>query len=155
MGTRREAVRMFCHKCCHDADVRAGKYAGVAYEETPCAKCSMKMCSVGSREFEDWRRDETVKLEDIPDEARDGGGRATEMPVEVLVELVAGLLALPTAFRDVVCWRLCGWSYRDIAAAQGITPAGAEWRHKRALEMSPLLASAFAAKAARRERRKG
>ena len=33
---------MECHRCEHREAVAAGKYAGVAWEKTPCAQCELR-----------------------------------------------------------------------------------------------------------------
>ena len=43
---------MECHRCPHAEAVRAGKYRGRAYEETPCAACELRESSAFTLEFD-------------------------------------------------------------------------------------------------------
>ena len=33
---------MQCHRCRHNADVQGGRFKGVPFEETPCARCRLR-----------------------------------------------------------------------------------------------------------------
>ena len=44
-----------CHRCRHAADVAAGKYSVVPWEETPCAACALREYSVGTLPFDEER----------------------------------------------------------------------------------------------------
>ena len=56
-------------------------------------------------------------------------------------------------FRDVVCLRFIGLTYPEIAVKQGITSAGAEARHERAMRLFPELRELFILKTARHNKR--
>ena len=76
------------------------------------------------------------------------------MPVSVLAEFVRQLMALPQDVRDVVCMRVLGLTYREIARRQGLTTAGAEARHERGMNLFPPLRQMFARKTAKVAMRK-
>ena len=141
---------MECHCCPHRADIDAGKYARTPFRRTPCAKCALKESSFKTLEFDVWRRDAGVGPEGMAaTEVEAEGDGAEAMPVSVLTELAAALISLPSELRDVVCWRLAGWSYRKIGVAQGIGATAVEMRHQRAMKLCPCLWAAFARKMAR------
>lgn len=62
-------------------------------------------------------------------------------------------MALPQELRDVVCWWFVGLSYPWIARKQGITTAGAEARHERAMRLFPELRQLFFLKTSRQKMR--
>ncbi len=136
---------MECHNCEHAADVAAGKYRRVPYEQTPCAVCELKESFPSSIEFDPEREAGEVS-----------SGRPGEeelIPVDVLRSLVVGLLELPPELRDVVCWRFAGMQYKDIAEIQGVTMAAVEARHRRAMRMWPELERMFPEKVVKHRRR--
>ena len=85
----------------------------------------------------------------------EGDAGDKKLPVSVMEELVARLLALPQELRDVVCWRFMGKEYQEIARKQRITTAGAEARHRRAIRMFPELSELFILKTTRMKMRQG
>jgi DNA-directed RNA polymerase specialized sigma24 family protein len=76
------------------------------------------------------------------------------LPLSVMSEAIAQLLAMPPRVRDVVCWRFAGMKYREIAQAQGATLRAVEVRHRRAMKKWPALRAMFAEKSAKQKRRK-
>ena len=153
---------MECHRCEHREAVRAGKYARVAFQDTPCAKCELKENSEFTMAYDEeretaksvtggqWTLDETQN----PDAGSEDEER---LPISVMREIVAALLTMPTEIRDAVCWRYAGFKYQDVAKVQNVTMAAVEVRHTRALRRWPVLQALFPAKVARqaRRRRKG
>lgn len=137
---------MQCHKCPHHADVQAGKYARVPFKKTPCGSCTLDESSQYTKEFDEKRG---VAVNEA--ETKDDGGW---LPVVVMLEFVKAIMALPQELRDVVCWRYLGHKYRDIAAAQKTTMACAEARHRRAMELAPVLKALFPVKEAKQRVRK-
>ena len=150
---------MQCHKCPHRADVEAGKYRQVPYEATPCAPCQPRECSLHTLAVDTDRpvylpgREGAECHVDVPFPEEAEAARAL-VPLHVLEELVCRLLSLPAELRDVVCWRFMGLSYPQIAQSQGITAAGAEQRHVRAMRMFPELRTLFPAKTRRAKTRR-
>ena len=152
---------MQCHRCEHREAVEAGKYAGVVFEKTPCSKCDLLEDSSRTMDVEvdrpvyvpghDEGEAQTYQMVLFPEEAEPEA--ETTLPVGVMGELVSRLLALPQELRDVVCWRFVGLSYPRIARKQGITTAGAEARHDRAMRLFPELRKLFARKIAKRQMR--
>ncbi len=118
---------------------------GVAYEQTPCAKCEMKESVPSSMEFDPER--------DAGEVSSGRPGAEELIPVEVLRSLVVGLLELPPELRDVVCWRFAGMQYKEIAEIQGVTMAAAEARHRRAMRIWPELERMFPEKVVKHRRR--
>ena len=151
-------VSMECHKCQHREDIESGKYYRAKFENTPCAACELKENSVRTIEFDPKRPAFTVgdvgeaESAVIPDgEVEDKPGR---LPVDVMETFVRRLMELPPDVRDVVCWRFSGMSYPEIGRLQGITTAGAEARHERAMRKFPELQKLFVEKIAKKRRRK-
>jgi DNA-directed RNA polymerase specialized sigma24 family protein len=137
---------MECHKCQHGKDVAAGKYRGVPFAETPCARCELKENASFAIEFDPER--------DAGDLSVDPGNMGGVDVVAALAPLLVGLLRLPSELRDVICWRYMGMMYRDIALVQGVTVAAVEARHRRAMAMWPELRRLFPEKVAKQARRR-
>jgi len=154
---------MECHKCNHRKDVEAGKFTGMPFQQTPCAKCELREVSLRTMAVDPDRPAYVVGLEvgaeptcemvPFPEEA-EGERIEAKLPVDVLEELVVRLLTLPQDVRDIVCWRFIGLTYPEIARKQGITTAGAEARHERAMRLFPELRELFIVKTARQKMRK-
>jgi hypothetical protein len=154
-------VSMECHRCEHQKDVQAGKYAKTPFGRTPCAKCELREVSVRTMELHQGRpvfmpgRVEGSDLSyDMTPFQEEVDGADETLPVGVMEELVARLLALPQDLRDVVCWRFTGMEYNEIGRKQNISAAGAEARHERAMEMFPELRELFIVKTAKQKMRK-
>jgi hypothetical protein len=150
---------MECHRCEHRAAVEAGKYARMPFRQTPCAQCELRESSLLTMQVE---VDRPVYVPGLGEKGADKMVPFTEeletvegkLPVGLMAELVNRLLALPEGVRDVVCWRFTGVPYPEIARRQGLTTAGAEMRHKRALRMFPELRHLFARKMAKQKTRR-
>jgi len=154
---------MECHRCKDRAEIEAGKYARVPYDKTPCAKCELKENSDYTLEYD---QNKESRIQNPPSFAETTAGMESRMgntgpqtdeellPISIMSEVVVELLNMKPEIRDVVCWRFNGMSYRDIAALQGITMAGAELRHWKAMQKWPALRALFATKFARHGRRK-
>ncbi|MEI8122176.1 MAG: hypothetical protein WCI20_08990 [bacterium] len=67
---------------------------------------------------------------------------------------VIGHYNLPVPSFYVVCMRVLGLTYREIARRQGLTTAGAEARHERGMNLFPPLRQMFARKTAKVAMRK-
>jgi hypothetical protein len=144
---------MECHRCEHRAAIEAGKFRGVAFEKTPCGRCSLVETSVWTRTVDEGFLAAATLVEDIPfDERGDGDGAV--LPVAVLEETVALLMTLDPGVRDVVCWRYQGIRYGEIAKRLGVTTAAVEKRHRAALRQWPVLKMLFLEKVAKNARRK-
>jgi len=149
-----------CHKCPHAADVAAGKYSGVPWEETPCAACALREYSVGTLPFDEERpaaggREQSEACGTVAWSCTVAEGEEADplLPLSVLAEFVRGLMQMTPATRDTVCLRYQGLKYREIAARQGGTVSAAETRHWRAMTRWPELKALFALKAAKRARK--
>jgi len=153
---------MECHKCKHREDLEAGKFAGMPFRKTPCAKCELREVSLRTIEVDpdrpvflpgrDGISESSCEMVPFPE---DGDAGDKKLPVSVMEELVARLLTLPQELRDVVCWRFMGKEYQEIARKQRITTAGAEARHRRAIRMFPELSELFILKTTRMKMRQG
>ena len=137
-----------CHSCEHAAGIAEGKYAGAAWEDVPCSTCDVMSGMGFSIEFDELR----PAGEAVGDE--DSSGGEDRLPVDVMREIVVGLLKLKPELRDVVAWRFAGIRYKDIALALGVTLGCAEKRHRRALELWPALRALFPRKVAKQGMRK-
>jgi hypothetical protein len=164
---------MECHRCEHQAAVKAGLYRGVAFAQTPCGKCQLRDRIGYDPTFDAERgaadglaageRPEAPKraqltLEEIstrdlpfPEEYIEDD---PVIPMSVLGDVILRLLTMPPRTRDVVCWRFAGQSYREIGRMLGVSMAAAELRHRRALAKWPALRVLFSQKAMKQERRK-
>lgn len=159
-------VDMECHKCGHREELEDGKYAGIPFRRTPCARCELKQDSTRTMEVDPERpvyvpgavyggtttRHAGCEMVPFVEEV---AVEEKSLPVRVMEELVARLLTLPAELRDVVCWRFAGMEYQEIAKRQRITTAGAEARHRRAMRMFPELRELFVVKTARMKMRQG
>lgn len=151
---------MECHRCPHREKVKAGKYARTRFGRTPCAKCDLRESSMRTMAVDLDRpvylpggsSDGTCEIVPCPEELEVAEAK---LPVVVMEELVARLLTLPLDVRDVVCLRFSGLEYKEIARRQGITAAGAEARHERAMLLFPELRELFILKTARHNIRHG
>jgi hypothetical protein len=143
---------MECHKCEHREDVEAGKYARTPFGRTPCSKCELVEVSTRTVEVDVSRpvfrpgRDNPGMVYEVTSDEEESDMKQVRLPVGVMEEFVERLLKLPDELRDVVCWRFSGLTYPEIGRRQGITTAGAEARHRRAMRMFPELEDLFIAK---------
>ena len=153
---------MECHRCEYHEAVEAGKYVGVPFELTPCSKCDLQEVSIRTMEIEP---DRPVYVPGRQSGGTPGLGGAgvhwdvpfpeeaeseeAKLPVNLVEEFITRLLSLPLDLRDVVCLRFIGSTYPQIAERQGITSAGAEARHERAMRLFPELRELFVGKTAR------
>ena len=164
---------MECHRCEHQADVKAGKFRGLPFEKTPCGRCELRDWSGYVLPFDEERGADpadgtvgrvaesqpapTLVAEMItvdvpfPEECT---GDDMMLPMSVMSEVVLRLLAMAPVARDVVCWRFVGLSYRKIARMLGMTTAAVELKHKRALQEWPALRVVFSEKVTKQVRRK-
>ena len=146
---------MQCHQCKHEADVQAGKYADVPFEQTPCSRCTLQENSSGTKAFDDERVYDAGPVCEAGDTCHGEEEGEPVMPVSVLTAVVALLLALPPKTRDLVCWRHQGMHYKEIARKLGAAAGTVEMRHTRALQKWPELQALFPVKAAKQARRRG
>lgn len=158
---------MQCHRCPYRQAVQDGVFKEVPFDQTPCGICELRQSSVRSMALDHERSPfirEAERAEVPPDQGGDGvhvdcpfpeevQEPEPTLPVDVLQEFVVRLLSLPQDVRDVVCWRFIGLTYPEIAAKQGLTIAGAEARHERAMRMFPELRELFIFKTARQRMR--
>jgi hypothetical protein len=148
---------MECHRCEHRAEIESGKYRGVAFEDTPCAKCELRESSSGTMEFDEDRAPEPgARCSAGGGQENQGEERMGEdrLPISVMSEAVVELLYMPPVLRDIVCWRFAGMKYREIAMVFGVTTKAIERRQERAMKSWPALRALFAVKAAKQKRRK-
>ena len=136
-----------CHSCQFSSAVHAGAYANTEWKDLPCAKCDVERGLGGAVEYND-----ELCPAVAPDTGSDSGGEC--LPLDVMRQVVTGLLTLSPELRDTVAWRFAGLKYGDIALAQGVTMACAEKRHRRAMQLWPELKALFPDKVARRKRRR-
>ena len=143
---------MQCHQCQHAEDVAAGKFKQVPFEETPCSKCKLEEKPAFELSFDD-ELPGGLRIEDIP-APEESFEEETRVPISVLTEALALLLSMSPSLRDVLCWRLRGLSYYQIASRLGVTASAVEGRLRRAMESRPLLCSLVVVKALKQQRSK-
>jgi len=136
-----------CHTCPTSADIANGVYKNAAWSEVPCATCTAADQGGFSLEFDEGRLEETA-VEERPGDAAD------HLPIEVMSQILRGLLLLPAGERDVIAMRYNGFHYAAIGKLQGVTTACAEKRHRTALRRWPELRLLFPEKIAKQARRK-
>ena len=150
---------MECHACPHSAEVAAGAYAEVPWEETPCSEC-FSAGRPGAVCLEAGKRhvplDEARAVSAVPP----GGGGAGvscggELPVSVLADALATLLWLPGDVLEAVRLRYQGVSYRGIAKRLRMRRSACSMMVVRALKSHPVLAELIPRTKARREARRG
>jgi hypothetical protein len=139
-----------CHDCKVTEDIAAGVYENAAWDETPCATCEVMSGVSRAMEYDDGR----VPAEDGDQIADDSPQTGEVLPVEVMRQMVVGLLRLAPELRDVVALRFSGMKYREIAQMQGVTMACVEKRHRLAMKQWPVLRELFPVKASKQWRRK-
>lgn len=145
---------MTCHRCEHQAVIRAGKFRGKRFEETPCARCEWREPgSAFTIEFDEGRAAATPVdgEEPFPEEA---DAEELKIPMSVMTAALAMIMALRARTRDALIDRYLGKLYREIAGMQNVTVAAIEMRHKRALERWPELRALFPLKVAKQQRRR-
>ena len=143
-----------CHNCEHATAIAEGKFAGKAWEEIPCSTCDVMSGAGFAIEFDEEWPHGAGRPEPGGVAAGEDEGGEDRLPVDVMREIVVGLLKLKPELRDVVAWRFAGIRYDDIALTQGVTRACVEKRHRRALELWPALRALFARKVAKQGMRK-
>ncbi len=125
----------------------------MAFEETPCGRCELRERSAFTLEFDEERAAAVPTVGEVPFPEEFEMEEAV-LPVSVMSEAIANLMALSSTTRDVVCWRFAGMRYREIARRLGVTVAGAELRHRRALNKWTALRALFTEKSEKQRRRK-
>ena len=145
---------MECHKCPDRKAVAAGQYSAVSFAESPCGRCALVESSAGTREYKDQiainasnKEDPSVKEEQTPVNEH-------LVPESVVLSLVSGILSLPPETLTVLALRWQGRKYREIAKMQGISTAGVELCHKRAMKRWPMLGHLFPRKLSKQGRRR-
>ncbi len=142
-----------CHNCPYAEAVARGDYADASWEAAPCSTCVANESSGLVLEYDDDRWDKREAEGYRGEHVDTSDPTAAMLPVDVMQELVAGLLRLKPELRDVVSWRYAGMSYREIAERQGVTSAAAEKRHRQALDEWPALKALFPNKVAKKQTR--
>lgn len=146
---------MECHKCEHQAAVKAGKYEGVPYLDTPCGKCKVKTeSSAFTIAYDSDRESAADPVVQVPFASENAPPGELLMPSGVLAEFVNGLLLLSSDQREIVCLRHAGLPYKDIAAKLGSTVAAVEQNHRRAFARWPYLREMFLEKSRKQSRRR-
>ena len=136
---------MQCHRCRHNAAVQAGQFKGMAFEDTPCAKCRLRHDSSHVLPF----KGEIVAGE-IGTACQDNEGK---YPAWVMAEFVRGMLELTPEMRDAVCLRGMGLSLAEIATQQEVSVKVVDKRLRRAVERWPVVGALFARRAVRSAQR--
>ena len=147
---------MECHKCEHRVAVEAGKFRGMAFDETPCARCDgMARASYPLQYREMPDADETaVDGSGVPDLAFPEEVQEAVLPMSVLVSTMAAFLSLPDSELRLLCLRYQGWSNVRIGQAMGVSTGAVKMRFIRALRRWPQLTSLFIQTPARQDRQR-
>jgi len=154
---------MECHECPHSAEVAAGAYAEVPWEETPCAECFSAgrpgaVClGAGKRHvpLDEARAAAAVPVTDVPLIVGGSSAPDDELPVSVLADALATLLWLPANVLEAIRLRYQGVRYREIARRLGIGRSACSMMVVRALKGHPVLAELMPRTKVRREARRG
>ena len=138
---------MECHKCEHRVAFETGKFQGMPFAQTPCARCdgtSPKPYTLSFCELAE--TDDVLSPElSVPEQAfpvADPPEKA--FSVGALANVLAVILALPDLELRILRLRRRGLSYEAIAKALGSTTTRAvECRFKRLLDRYSVLAPLF------------
>ncbi len=140
---------MYCHRCATKQAIDAGVYAGLAFEELPCAKCVLEESSQGTMAFDEDREDkmncEGLGTPEVPP--------VEELPIGILGDALKLFLGMSDDELAVVRARYAGQNYAQIAAERQITGQAIEIRLTRIIERNPLLAYLFPKKSRKRKMR--
>lgn len=141
---------MECHRCPYALEVAAGHYAHTPFKKTPCARCKLtespgrvKMYdeNSGEAELQDVVvREEAMVMPTVYDEEHT---EERQVPWSYVLAIAAFLMRLPPPLRDIICGRMTGLTYVEIARQQNSTLAAVELRLRRAMNEYPFLATLF------------
>jgi hypothetical protein len=140
---------MYCHRCAVKQGIDAGAYAGVAFEELPCAKCVLEESSQGTMAFDEDREDkmncEGLGTPEVPP--------VEELPIGILGDALKLFLGMSNDELALVRGKFAGKFYAEIAAERQITAQAVEGRLRRIIDRNPLLAFVFPKKVRKRKMR--
>ena len=142
---------MECHKCEHRAAVEAGKFRGMAFEDTPCAFCEGPADVISPVSFSEdvAGADAVAPGVSVPEQAAFDEEPPAEVssgalyPVAVLAAALSAFLALSDVDLRMLRLRRRGLSYDAIASALGVSSSALSKRCLRIFERHPLLACLF------------
>ena len=136
---------MECHKCVHQAAVEAGKFRGMAYEQTPCARCDGMNRESYPLQYQDLAVADGVQVPtaSVPELAFPEEEETPVLPVSVLVAAMAAFFSLPDVELLIFRLRYRGASHVRIARELGSTKKAVEMRFARAMERWPELSVLF------------
>ena len=143
-----------CHKCKHDAEVKAGKYKGVPFRLTPCGKCAWRENSAHTKEYDDEKVYAAGPVCKVWDTCHGEEEADPLMPMSVLTSAVSLLLRLTPKTFAVIGMRLDGMPYKEIARRQHSTMAATEALLRRAMSKHPDLKSLLVLKAEKQKWRR-
>lgn len=129
---------MLCHKCPH-----VGKLEGLAWEQTPCAKCVLKQGASHTREYSETILDKEKEDLDVcqPYEGMTGTADDPMIPLSVLGKAMACWISLTLPAREVFSLRMNDRSLGRIAYILGISRIAVFYILKRAIKDNPVMAS--------------
>ena len=136
---------MECHKCEQLAAVEAGKFNGVAFEETPCARCDGMARESYPLQYQEIaaENEPAVAGTSVPELAFPEEDQEAVLPMSVLVSTMAAFLSLPDSELRLLCLRYQGLSNVQIGQALGVSTGAVKMRFIRALNRWPQLTSLF------------
>ena len=140
---------MNCSNCEFSTKLEGAAYAGIPYEDTPCARCRLTENSSHTLEYDDERHSPETEE---PADSEDMGN--TLMPVSVLGDALREILTLPPDTLRVLQARYLGRPYAEIGRETGITAQAAEVKVRRLLDKNAYLRHLLPAKARKQEARK-
>lgn len=142
-----------CHKCPHDAEVKAGKYTDMRADKVPCFTCRLpvetRVSGHGTLVPLDESFHETAQPEYVPSSDH----------MDAFVRVLNELWTFPYITREIVARRLQGHKWEDIASAlnlkhnAGLTLQACHLRLKAAIDRSDSLRILFAAMVIKQQRR--
>ena len=135
---------MECHRCRFRVAVAAGKYRGVPFMRTPCARCdgSTRVESF-ARTFDDDAGMGVAPGPGVPELAFPEEDDAPMLPVAVLVKVLEEYLKMPPRVFRLLRLRYLGMSYLRIGRAMRLTPRVVEKRFYRAMKRWPAIVPLF------------
>ena len=133
---------MNCHKCPHN-----GKFEGVEWSKTPCAKCSLRGGSSHTMEyFEEFDPENPNEAEEAAAEGRPydrlvGNENDPMIPLSVLGTAMACWVSTTLPAREIFRLSMCKTSLIRIAVILGCSRQAVSSMLSRAIKANPVMAA--------------
>ncbi len=151
-----------CDTCPVHREVEDSPKGSMLWEDLPCKTCQLEVTPANHGRthvsFDEMPEHELLGIiHELPDfEAQERGqaqkvlrGLSAEQRQSVMIlmqHVLSTIIRMDSVTRDVVCMRMLGYGYADIATSLGVGMSTVATKHKRALQTHPLLQVAFPSK---------